>query len=89
MKRYALLIAWPVIEQIDALPKVRRQRLRRELLRLEETPDALIEFSEPDETGRPLHVFVFDGWAIFFWIDFADRHVKVLHMRAADRGGRA
>ena len=88
MKRYTLLVAWAVIERINTLPKASRQRIRRRLLELEESPDTLSEFSETGADGRKLDVFVLDNWAFFFWIDFADRHVKVLHMKPADRVGR-
>ena len=89
MKNYSLLLAWPVIEQLNALPKNRRQRLGRQLLRLEDSPDALSEFAATSADGRKLDVFIFDGWAVFYWIDFADRHVKVLDMKPADRVERA
>jgi hypothetical protein len=84
MKRYELLLAWPVIEQMNALPKGRRQRLGLQLLKLEESPDLLSEFASSAVDGRRLDVLIFDGWAVFYWIDFADRHVKVLDMKPAD-----
>jgi hypothetical protein len=89
VKRYTLLLAWPVIEQLNTLPKGQRHRLGQQLLKLEESPDSLSEFAETASDGRHLDVFIFDGWAVFYWIDFADRHVKVLDMKLADRGGRA
>ena len=88
MKPYELLLAWAVIEQLNALPKSRRLRLGRQLLKLEETPDLLSEFADTADDGRRLEVFIFDGWAVFYWIDFADRHVKVLEMKPADHVGR-
>jgi len=88
MKRYELLLAWSVIERLNALPKGRRQRLGQQLLKLEESPDLLSEFASTAGDGRRLDVFIFDGWAVFYWIDFADRHVKVLDMKPADHVGR-
>ena len=87
MKRYGLLLAWPVVEQLNALPKGRRHRLGQQLLKLEESPDLLSEFADTAGDGRRLDVFIFDGWAVFYWIDFADRHVKVLDMKPADQAG--
>jgi len=46
------------------------------------------EFNITDEVGRQLDVFILDGWAFYFWIDFADRHVKVLAFGLADHESR-
>ena len=86
MKRYFLLLAWPVIEQLETLPKTRRHHIYKRLLELEDHPDILSDFADFDERGRALEVLLCDGWAFFYWIDFADRQVKVLEMKAADAG---
>ena len=41
-------------------------------------------YAEPDSTQRLLDVHLHAGFAIFYWEDFADRHVKILHLRRAD-----
>ena len=83
-----VLLAWSVIERLNALPKRRRQRLGQQLLKLEESPDLLSEFARTAGDGRRLDVFICDDWAVFDWIAFADRHVKVLEMKPADHVGR-
>ena len=42
------------------------------------------DFQEPDSTGRSLDVHVHRGFAIYYWEDFADRHIKVFSLRRAD-----
>jgi hypothetical protein len=56
--------------------------------RLEEAPDLASEFQILDEKGRTLDAFVCDGFAFYYWVDFADRHVKVLAVESADDSGR-
>jgi hypothetical protein len=56
--------------------------------RLEETPDLVSEFQLTDTNGRQLEAFVCEDFAFYYWIDFADRHVKVLAVEPADRQGR-
>ena len=33
----------------------------------------------------PLHVAIVGDFALMYWIDYADRHVKILDIHAADR----
>ncbi|HEV7403291.1 MAG TPA: hypothetical protein VGO11_10205 [Chthoniobacteraceae bacterium] len=84
MKPYRLLVDWEVIEQLNRFPVRIRRSLRNEFLRLKEFPDALGEFEERAEDGRLLNGFIRHGIAILYWIDFADRHVKVLGLTRAD-----
>ena len=37
------------------------------------------------ETGRLVQIHVADDFALVYWIDDADRHIKVLDLHAADR----
>ena len=84
MKPYRLLVDWEVIEQLNRLPILLRQALHSEILRLREFPDAISEFEEKDDTGRMLNGIIRSGIAILYWIDLADRQVKVLAMKRAD-----
>ena len=89
MKRYRVLIAWHLWAEINALPAGLRRRLYRKFDQLEETPDAASEFQSTDDTGRMLDCFVLGQLAFSYWIDFPDRHVKVLVIGPADRVERA
>jgi hypothetical protein len=43
------------------------------------------DFVEHDSTGRRVDVYVFGRFAIKYWNDFADHHVKILDLHFADR----
>jgi len=84
VKPYRLLVEWGVVQRLKDLP-VRTQRGVYVIFsRLEQAPDLVSEFSMTDEKGRELDGFIHDGWAFYFWIDFADRHVKVLTIELAE-----
>jgi len=84
VKRYRLLVDWSVVQQLQSLPP-RLQRLAYAVFaRLEDVPDAASDFSFADQKGRQLEVFIIEDWAFYYWIDFADRHVKVLALEPAD-----
>jgi hypothetical protein len=84
LKPYRLLVDWEVVEQLNSLPPSLRRSLRNEFLRLKEYPDAMSEFEERADDGRMLNGIIRHGIAILYWIDFPDRHVKVLAMTHAD-----
>jgi hypothetical protein len=84
LKPYRLFVDWEVVEQLNRFPVGLRRSLRDEFLRLKEFPDAMSEFEERGEGGRLLNGCIRHGIAIHYWIDFADRHVKVLALTPAD-----
>jgi hypothetical protein len=85
VKPYRLLIAWQLWPEIHALPVRTRRLLFRKFDQLEQHPDAASEFQIADATGRLLDGFILGRIAFYYWIDFADRHVKVLRIGPADR----
>jgi hypothetical protein len=82
---YRVLVDLEAIEFLDALPDGTRQRLLAHFGKLGSTPDRYSDYQEYDRTGRQVEVNVFAGHSIHYWIDFADRHVKILSIRKADR----
>ncbi|MEO8353289.1 MAG: hypothetical protein ABI680_16295 [Chthoniobacteraceae bacterium] len=86
MKRYRVLIAWRLWSEINAIPHAVKREIYRKFDQLEESPDAISEFQSLDDTGRTLDCFIAGQLAVFYWVDFADRHVKVLDIRPADHG---
>jgi hypothetical protein len=80
-----LLIA---IEALDFL-RTLSQREQRELLKrfrdIAAFPSRFSDFVEHDSFGRRVDVHVFGRFAVKFWNDFADRHVKILDLHFADR----
>ena len=83
---YRLLIDLEALAMLDALPKRVRKRLLDHFVRLRATPDRFSDYQEQDEIGRRVEISIFAGCAIHYWIDFPDRHVKILALRPADRG---
>ena len=83
MKR-RLLLDSDVVAFLEALPAARRTALWRRLRQIAEAPDRFEDFQERDSRGRDLAGHVFGGYAILYWDDFADHHLKVLEITSAD-----
>lgn len=82
--KYRLLVEIEVIEFLESLPQPVMQALRKRFAQILKQPGDFADYTAKDESGRPLDVNVFQGYAIFYWDDFADRHVKILAIRSAD-----
>jgi len=82
---YRLLVDLEPIALLDSIPKKVRSRLLDHFVRLRSTPDRYSDSHEYDGIGRRIEISVFGGYAIHYWIDFPDRHVKVLAIKPADR----
>ena len=76
------------IEVLDFLRTLRRREqaaLLKRFRAIAAFPSHYSDFAERDATGRRVEVHVFGKFAIKFWDDFADRHVKILDGHFADR----
>ena len=82
---YRLLVDLEVIAFLDSLQKKARRRLLDHFIRLRSTPDQYSDSHENDQIGRRIEISIITGHAIHYWIDFADRHVKILAIKPADR----
>ncbi|MEO6739202.1 MAG: hypothetical protein ABIP20_03060 [Chthoniobacteraceae bacterium] len=82
---YRLLVDLEAIAVLDIIPKRVRTRLLDHFVRLRATPDRYSDYHEHDRNGRRVEISVFAGYSIHYWIDFADRHIKVLAIKPADR----
>jgi mRNA-degrading endonuclease RelE of RelBE toxin-antitoxin system len=82
---YRLLIDIEVIEILDRLPKRVRYQLLNQLHRIRSFPSNYSDYNEQDAVGRRVEICIVSRWAIHYWIDSADRHVKVLALKAADK----
>jgi hypothetical protein len=82
---YRLLVDLEAIAVLDSIPKKVRSRLLVHFVKLRSMPDRYSDCHEHDRSGRRIEISVFAGHSIHFWIDFADRHVKVLAIKSADR----
>ncbi len=82
---YRLLIDFEALEFLSGLKKSSQRLLQKRLRQIQDDPIACSDYMERDPSGRPLHVSIADAFAITYWEDFADRHVKVLEIARADR----
>ncbi len=81
---YRLLIDLTALDLLMRLPSVRRRRFIEHFHRLRNHPRGNSDYRDTDVHGRQVQVSVFDGFALYYWIDEADRHVKILEIIAAD-----
>ena len=84
--KYRLLVAIEVIEILETLPPARRNIIWNRLRQIAVSPGNFADYRAKDATGREVDVNVFAGYAIRYWEDFTDRHVKILEIQNADRG---
>jgi len=82
---YRLLISIEVVEFLERLPSNTRKALRNTIAAIGGDPLAMADASDFDDTGRQLKISIVGDFALTYWIDDADRHVKILDIHAADR----
>ena len=82
---YRLLIDLEGVAILESLPKRIRSRLFDQFHKLRDFPSHYSDCAEYDNVGRRVEICIVAGWAIHYWIDEADRHVKVLALTPADR----
>ncbi len=80
-----LLIDYEAMEFLAQLKKRDQRLIHSRLRQIQDYPSNWADFTERDPGGRALHVTICGDFAITFWEDFADRHVKVLEIARADR----
>ena len=82
---YRLLVDIEAIEVLDRLPKGVRNRLLNQFHKIRSFPTNYSECHERDGVGRRIEICIVSSWAIHYWIDFGDGHVKVLALQPADK----
>jgi hypothetical protein len=82
---YRLLIDLETIEFLDSLQKKQRNLLIKQFEKIRSFPSNYSDYRESDAIGRRVEICILSRWAIHYWIDDADRHVKVLALRPADK----
>jgi hypothetical protein len=85
MSHSRLFIAVDVLDFLRALSPREQRDLLKCFREIAESPARFADFTEPDAVGRQVDVHVFGKFAIKFWNDFADRHVKILDVHFADK----
>jgi mRNA-degrading endonuclease RelE of RelBE toxin-antitoxin system len=82
---YRLLIDYEALDVLASLKKPVQRLVHQRLRQIQEFPSHWADYQERDPSGRALHVSIVGDYAITYWEDFADRHVKVLEIARADR----
>jgi mRNA-degrading endonuclease RelE of RelBE toxin-antitoxin system len=84
MKPFRLLVDLEVIDFINTLPRTQRVKLRDSLLAIQQHPAHSSDYEERDAEGRTVAIHISGKFAIKFWVDHADKHIKVLDIHSAD-----
>jgi hypothetical protein len=79
---FRLLIDAEVLNYLQNFKASQRQRVMEHILTLRLYPKNASKFKYHDADGRSLDVSVFEEFEISYWIDEADRHIKVLSIEA-------
>jgi mRNA-degrading endonuclease RelE of RelBE toxin-antitoxin system len=82
---YRLLIDYEVIEFLETLPRKDQRLLRNRFVAIQGFPGQHSDYTEYDSTGRSVDIHVCGKYAIKFWADHADRHLKILDVHFADQ----
>jgi hypothetical protein len=82
---YRLVIDYEVIEFLETLSRREQLLLRGRFVAIQRQPRAHSDYAEPDDAGRPVDIRICGNFAIKYWEDHADRHVKTLEVHQADR----
>ena len=78
--QFRLLIDMDVLDILSKYPASRRRGLLAHFRKIQSFPKNYSEFVEPDDEGRQLDISTFEDISIRYWIDDADRHVKILQI---------
>ena len=79
------MISIEVIEFIERLPVKTREALRSAIHSIARDPLGRSDALDRDAIGRRMQIAVTGDYALMYWVDEADQHVKVLDIHAADR----
>lgn len=69
----------------ERLPRKTRLGLRAGILEIAQDPIGLSDATDFDATRRLVQIMVVGDYALTYWIDDADQHIKILDVHSADR----
>ena len=84
MKR-RLLIDSTVLEFLGRLRKREREFLLTRFETIRDYPAHHVDYLQRDEHGRDLDVHIAGRFAVAFWDDMADQHLKIMGVTWADQ----
>jgi len=79
-------VAYDVFDFMSRQGRLEQLQLRDRMLRIREFPGNYSDYLEIDSVGRPFYISVKGKHAIKYWIDDADRQIKIMEIRSSDRG---
>ncbi|MCX6962170.1 MAG: hypothetical protein NTZ08_06945 [Verrucomicrobia bacterium] len=82
--QYRLFVDLEAIQFLASSKPPLRRKLVAHLSKIEAFPESSSDYFENDSKGRQIDIAICSANAIHYWIDFADRHVKVLRISQAD-----
>ena len=85
MASFRLLIDYDVVVFVETLGASARKTIRERLTEIRDHPTARSDYQEPDSIGRHVSINICGAYAIKFWVDHADLHIKILDIHLADR----
>ncbi len=77
---FELLVTGNVIDALLEFPAQKRRRYLELFRRIQAYPGTFSQFRQQSDSGRIVHAYVFEQHEIRYWIDWADRHVKILRL---------
>jgi mRNA-degrading endonuclease RelE of RelBE toxin-antitoxin system len=83
--KYRLLVDWEVIEFLETLPRKDQKLLRDRFVAMQDYPQKFSDYAEFDSVRRRVDIHVCGKYAVKFWEDHADKHLKILDARFADK----
>ena len=82
---YRLLIDYEVIEFLETLSRKDQRLPRNRFVAIQGFPSRHSDCLESDSSGRRVDINICGRYAIKFWEDHADRHLKILDVHFADK----
>ena len=82
---YRLLVSLDVLELIERLPRKARLGLRATIAEIGRDPIGISDATDLDSKGRIVQIMIVGDYALTYWNDDADKHVKLLDIHSADR----
>lgn len=83
--KYRVLVDFEVIQMMDRLTPANRRLLQNRFIRLQDFSTSLVDYHEYDKNKRRIEISIVGRFAIKFWIDHLDRHIKVVEVSLADK----
>ncbi|HZM04587.1 MAG TPA: hypothetical protein VFC44_16400 [Candidatus Saccharimonadales bacterium] len=82
---YRLLIDYEVFEFLETLSRNDQRLLRNRFVAIRDFPSRHSDYIESDSVGRRVDIHICGKFAIKFWEDHADQHLKILDVHFADK----